>query len=48
MVDLEMNRDHSVAFKVAPNTALQNLVDYGGYSIFSKGFLPTVIDIVVA
>ena len=42
-----MNRDHSVAFEVAPNTAFQNLVDYEGYSISSKGFLPTVVDIVV-
>ena len=47
MVDLEMNRDHSVAFEVAPNTAFQNLVDYEGYSISSKGFLPTVVDIIV-
>ena len=47
MVDLEMNRDHSVAFEVAPNTAFQNLVDYEGYSISSKGFLPTVLDLMV-
>ena len=29
------------------NTAFQTLVDYEGYSISSKGFLPTVVDIMV-
>ena len=28
-------------------TAFQTLVDYEGYSLSSKGFLPTVIDIMV-
>ena len=30
-----------------PSTAFQTLVDYDGYSIFSKGFLPTVVNIMV-
>ena len=40
---LEMNRDHSIIFEIA----LQTLVDYEGYSISSKGFLLTVVDIMV-
>ena len=45
---LEMNRDHSVVFEVASKYCiLDSLVDYDGYSISSKGFLPTVADIVV-
>ena len=28
-------------------TAFRTLVDYDGYSISSKGFLPTVVDIMV-
>ena len=43
----EMNQDHSVVFEIAPNlNALHSdsLVDYEGYSISSKGFLPTVVD----
>ena len=31
----------------AAATAFQTLVDYEGYSISSKGFLPTVVDIMV-
>ena len=30
-----------------PGTAFQTLVEYEGYSIFSKRFLPTVVDIMV-
>ena len=30
------------------STAFQTLVDYDGYSISSKGFLPTVVDIMVS
>ena len=30
-----------------PSTAFQTLVDFDGYSISSKGFLPTVVDIMV-
>ena len=45
---LEMNRDHSVIFEIVPKYCiLGSLVDREGYSIFSKGFLPTVIDIMV-
>ena len=43
---LEMNRDHSVVFEIAPKYCISvSFVDYEGYSISSKGFLPTVVDI---
>ena len=45
---LEMNRDDSVVFEIAPKSCiLDSFVDYDGYSISSKGFLPTVVDIIV-
>ena len=45
---LETNRDHSVIFEIAPKYCiLDPFVDYDGYSISSKGFLPTVVDIMV-
>ena len=45
---LEMNRDHSVIFESAPKYCiLDSLVDFEGYSISSKGFLPSVVDIIV-
>ena len=45
---LEINRDHSVVFEIAPKYYLLNsFVDYEGYSISSKGFLPTGVDIMV-
>ena len=45
---LETNRDHSVVFEIASKYCiLDSLVDRGGYSISSKGFLPAVVDIVV-
>ena len=45
---LEMNRDHSVVFEIAPKYCISDSsVDYDGYSISSKGFLPTVVDIMV-
>ena len=45
---LETNRDHSVAFEIASKYCiLDSFVDYDGYSISSKGFLPTVVDIMV-
>ena len=48
MVCLEMNRDHSVIFEIAPKYYISDpFVDYEGYSISSKGFLPTVVDIMV-
>ena len=44
----ETNRDHSVIFEIAPKYHISDsLVDYEGYSISSKGFLPTVVDIMV-
>ena len=43
-----MNRDHSVIFETAPKYCISNsFVDYDGYSISSKEFLPTVVDIAV-
>ena len=45
---LEMNRDHSVIFETSSKYCiLDSLADYDGYSISSKGFLPTVVDIMV-
>ena len=45
---LEMNRDHSVVFEVASKYCISDsFVDYDGYSISSKGFLPAVVDIMV-
>ena len=45
---LEMNRDYSVVFEIAPKNCISDsFVDYEGYSISSKGFLPTVVDIMV-
>ena len=41
---LEMNGDHSVVFEIALNYCISDsFVDCEGYSISSKGFLPTVI-----
>ena len=43
----EMKRDHSVVFKIASKCCnLDCFVDYDGYSISSKGFLPTVVNII--
>ena len=45
---LEMNRDHSVVFEIASKYCISDsFVDYEGYSISSKGFLCTVVDIMV-
>ena len=45
---LETNRDHSVVFETASKGCVSDSpVDYDGYSISSKGFLPTVVDIIV-
>ena len=45
---LESNRDHSVIFEIASKYCISDsFVDYEGYSISSKGFLPTVVDIMV-
>ena len=43
---LETNRDHSVIFKISPKySTLDSFVDYEVYSISSRGFLPTVVDV---
>ena len=45
---LETNRDHSVIFEVAPKYCISDsFVDYEGYFISSKRFLPTVVDMMV-
>ena len=45
---LEMNRDHSVVLGIASKYCiLDSFVDYHGYSISSKGLLPSVVDIMV-
>ena len=45
---LETNRNYSVIFKTASKYCIsESFVDYDGYSISSKGFLPTVVDIMV-
>ena len=44
----ETNRDHSVVFEIASKYCISDFfVDHDGYSISSKGFLPTVVDIMV-
>ena len=45
---LGLKRDHSVIFEISSKYCiLDSLVDHDGYSISSKGFLPTVVDIMV-
>ena len=45
---METNRDLSVVFEITSNCCiLDSFVDYDGYSISSKGFLPTVVDTMV-
>ena len=45
---LETNRNHSVVFEIASKYCISDsFVDRDGYSISSKGFLPTVVDIMV-
>ena len=45
---LEMNRDHSDVFEIASKYCISDsFVDYVGYSISSKGFLPTVVNTMV-
>ena len=44
---LEMNRAHSVVEIASKYCISDSFVDYDGYSIFSKGFLPIVVDIMV-
>ena len=43
-----MNRDHSDVFEIASKyRILDSFIDYDGYSISSKGFLLTVVDLMV-
>ena len=45
---LEMNRDHSAIFETTSKYCIsESFGDHDGYSISSKGFLPTVVDIMV-
>ena len=45
---LETNRDHSVVFDAVAKYCISvSFVDYDGYSISSKGFLPTIVNIMV-
>ena len=45
---LETNQDHSVSFEGAPKYCISDsFVDYDGFSNSCKGFLPTVVDIMV-
>ena len=45
---LETNRDHSVIFEIVSRYCISDsFVDYDGYSISSRGFLPSVVDIMV-
>ena len=45
---LKRNRDHSVVFEIASKYCISDcFVDHDGYSISSKGLLPTVVDIMV-
>ena len=43
-----MTRVHSVVFEIVSKYSVSDSVlDYDGYSISSKGFLPTLVDIMV-
>ena len=45
---LETNRDHFVIFEIAfKYRILGSFFDYDGYAISSKGFLSTIVDIMV-
>ena len=45
---LETNRDHSAIFEIESKYCISDcLVDHDGYSISAKGFLSTVVDIMV-
>ena len=45
---LKMNRDHSAVFEIASKYCISDpFVDHDGYSISSKGFLPTVDTMVI-
>ena len=44
---LEMNRDHSVIFEIESKYGISDSLLTMNHSISSKGFLPTVVDIMV-
>ena len=45
---LETNRDHCVIFEIASKYCISHsFVDYYGYCVSSKEFLPTLVDIMV-
>ena len=45
---LELNRDYSINFETASKYCISDsFVDYNGYSTSSKGFLPTIVYIMV-
>ena len=45
---LDTNRNHSVIFEIVSKYCISySFVDHDGYSNSSKGFLPTVVDIMV-
>ena len=45
---LEINRDHSVAFEIAPKYCISDsFIDYEGYSTSSKGFLHRFVGIII-
>ena len=45
---LEMNRDHSAVYEIVSKYCiLDSFVYYDGYSISSKRFVPTVVNIMV-
>ena len=45
---LKMNRDHPVIFEIASKYSISDsFVDHDGYSISAKGFLSTVVGIMV-
>ena len=45
---LETNRDQAVVFEIASKCCiLDSFVEYDGYSISPRGFLPAVVDITV-
>ena len=44
---LKMKQDHSIGFEIAHKYCISSsFVDYEGYSISSKGFLATAVDII--
>ena len=43
-----MNQYHSAVIEIAPKYCISDsFVDFKGYSLSSKGFLPTVVDTMV-